>query len=383
MTFNFKLMFTVLSRTFWKTRGTNAQLTPKRVLVILIVFPLYVLIEIINWLCFMLDAVFFPRYRNQAIREPVFIVGVMRSGTTFLHRLMAREETQFTSMKHWEILFAPSIIQKKIFNAFGAVDRLCGSPLRTLISKCETRLFGKLSDIHKFSIFEPEEDEIILLHAFSSLFLVVMFPFVDIFRPYFYFDLKLSSAERARIMQFYKRCVQKHLYVFGKNKQFLSKNPLFCGTVQSLNETFPDAKFICLVRNPLETVPSALSLLTSGFNAVLSPCEQYPLLEGQLEMINHHYHYPQEKLAELPPRRQRVINYQEMVKHPAQTVIDIYKQFGFTMTPALMEMVQREEKKARAYKSKHEYSAEQFGLTREAIVARFEDIFERFGFNKV
>ena len=41
------------------------------------------------------------------------------------------------------------------------------------------------------------------------------------------------------------------------------------------------------------------------------------------------------------------------------------------MTPALMEMVQREEKKARAYKSKHEYSAEQFGLTREAIVARF------------
>jgi hypothetical protein len=176
--------------------------------------------------------------------------------------------------------------------------------------------------------------------------------------------------------------VQKHLYVFGKNKQFLSKNPLFCGTVQSLNETFPDAKFICLVRSPLEAVPSALSLLSSGFNIVLSPCEPYPLLEGQLEMINHHYHYPLEKLAALPPDRQQVINYQELVTHPAQTVIDIYKNLGFAMTPALMEMVRREEEKARAYKSKHEYSPEQFGLTREAIVARYEDIFERFGFNK-
>jgi len=382
MAFNFKLLIKVLYRTFWRTRGTNAQLTPKRMLVIIIVFPLYVLIELINWLGFVLDAVFFSKYCDQEIREPVFIVGVMRSGTTFLHRLMAREETHFTSMKHWEILFAPSIIQKKIFNTIGAVDRFCGSPLSKLISKWETRLFGKLSEIHKFSIFEAEEDEIILLHAFSSLFLVVMFPFVDIFRPYFYFDLNLSNAEKARIMGFYKRCVQKHLYVFGKNKQFLSKNPLFCGTVQSLNETFPDAKFICLVRSPLEAVPSALSLLSSGFNIVLSPCEPYPLLEGQLEMINHHYHYPLEKLAALPPDRQQVINYQELVTHPAQTVIDIYKNLGFAMTPALMEMVRREEEKARAYKSKHEYSPEQFGLTREAIVARYEDIFERFGFNK-
>lgn len=382
MAFNFKLLIKVLYRTFWKTRGTNAQLTPKRLLIILIVFPSYVLIELINWIGLMLDAVFFSSYRSQGIREPVFIVGVMRSGTTFLHRLMARDEAHFTSMKHWEILFAPSIIQKKIFNAIGAADNFFGNPLKKLIDKCETRVFGTLSDIHRFSIFEAEEDEIILLHAFSSLFLVIMFPFVDTFRPYIYFDLKLSSAEKARIMGFYKSCVQKHLYVYGRNKQFLSKNPLFCGTVQSLNETFPDAKFICLVRNPLETVPSALSLLTSGLNIVLSPCEPYPLLDGQLEMLTHHYRYPLEKLAALPPDRQHVIKYHEMVTHPAQAVIDIYNNFGFAMAPAFMETVQREESKARAYKSKHEYSLEQFGLTREAIVARYEDIFDRFGFER-
>ncbi len=128
MAFNFKLLIKVLYRTFWKTRGTNAQLTPKRLLIILIVFPSYVLIELINWIGLMLDAVFFSSYRSQKIREPVFIVGVMRSGTTFLHRLMARDEAHFTSMKHWEILFAPSIIQKKIFNAIGAADHFFWQP---------------------------------------------------------------------------------------------------------------------------------------------------------------------------------------------------------------------------------------------------------------
>lgn len=45
-----------------------------------------------------------------------------------------------------------------------------------------------------------------------------------------------------------------------------------------------------------------------------------------------------------------------------------------------MDILQHEEGKARAYKSKHKYSLEQFGLTREAILAQYEDIFERFCF---
>jgi len=65
---------------------------------------------------------------------------------------------------------------------------------------------------------------------------------------------------------------------------------------------------------------------------------------------------------------------------PAQAVINIYKHLGFEMTPAFMDILQHEEGKARAYKSKHKYSLEQFGLTREAILAQYEDIFERFCF---
>ncbi len=364
MVFHFNLLVTVLCRSFWRTRGTNARLTGKRILVILIMFPLYVLIELGNWLGFVLDEVFFPGYRRQTVCTPVFIVGVQRSGTTFLHRLMDRDTINFTSLKLWEIIFAPSVIQKKLCNAVSYIDSWCGGFLKKLVLKLETRLFHNLADFHKNSFFAAEEDEFILVHIFSSLFLITMFPFADVFRPFIYFDQQISSKRKAAIMGFYKRCVQKHLYVFGKNKFFLSKNPFFSGMIQSLNEIFPDAKFICLVRTPLEAVPSAISLWSTSLHFFLSPVEPIPLFKEQREIISHYYRYPLERLAAMPPERQHVVTYHELVRHPAHTVMDIYNRLNFDLAPSFKEMLQREEEKARAYKSKHEYSLEQFGLDR-------------------
>ena len=39
------------------------------------------------------------------------------------------------------------------------------------------------------------------------------------------FDTDVSPEHRKKIMRFYKKCVQRHLYVFGPEKHFLSKNP--------------------------------------------------------------------------------------------------------------------------------------------------------------
>ena len=304
------------------------------------------------------------------------------SGTTFLHRLLAGDEDQFTSMQFWEILFAPSIIQKKFYKALGAIDALCGSPLYRLISALEKRSVKNLAKIHPVSLFKTEEDGIILLHIFSSAFLVFPLPFLEELWPYLLLDMEMDAQHRAKIMAFYKRCVQSHLYVFGREKRFLSKNPLFSAMVQSLNETFPDAKFICMMRTPFETVPSAISLLTYYLHTFLSPIEPCPFLESQMKMIDCYYRYPLTRLDKMAPDRQQVITYQALITRPAQAVIDIYKSFGFELSPAYNKIIQREEEKARSYKSKHEYSLEKFGLNREQIVTRYKDIFDRFGFEK-
>lgn len=382
MYFNIKLLCTVLYRSFWKTRGTDAQLTPKRIAVILILFPLYVVLELANWIGLCLDKLLFSEAGRLEVRAPVFIIGVQRSGTTFIHRLMDMDKTNFSSMKLWEIMLAPSIVQKKCFNALGALDTALGSPLKKIVLKFEVRLFRGMADYHKNSFFAAEEDEFILVHIFASLFLITLFPFEDVFRPYFMFDQGLDKKTRTAILAFYKRCVQNHLYVFGRDKQFLSKNPFFSGMILSLNETFPDARFICMVRTPWESVPSAISMWSACFNFFISPTSELPLYGAQREIISHYYHYPLRQLPLLPPERQQSATYPDLVSEPARTVSDIYTRFGFTMRPQFMEALQKEQEKARRYESKHAYSLGQFGLSREQMLKDYADIFERYGFER-
>jgi len=381
MSFNFKLLFRILGKSLFATRGTNAQLTPRRICVLLVLSPLYIVIEILNWLGLLLDRLLFPGYRAQKIEKPVFIIGAPRSGTTLLHRLLARDSGQFTSMRFWEVVFAPSITQKKIFRAIGRLDRLVGSPLARLIHAFEQRTLGDYSRIHKIGFFETEEDVYLLFHIFSSAYLAFAFPFAQELWPYFYPDGELSKQEREQIMRFYKACVQRHLYEFGRGRRFLSKNPVFSGMIGCLDATFPDAQFICMVRSPLEVVPSVMSLCRSYYQVFFSPVEPYPLRDTACQMLSLYYRYPPEKLQTLPPQRQQVVSYPVLMADLASTVGDLYHRFGLELTPAYQQILQEESDKSRRYKSSHHYSLEQFGFTREQILQDYRDIFDRFGFD--
>jgi len=349
--------------------------------VILFLFPAYTLLEIANWLGFLLDEIFFRRYRDVEVKEPVFIVGNARSGTTFLQRLLARDEENFTSMKLWEIVFAPSISQKKFWMVLERVDRRLGSPITKQIIRLENRWFKSFGRMHKLSLFEYEEDEFILFHIFSSAWLVFVFPFNDDLWPFMRFDDDLPLKYRMRIMAFYKRCVQCHLFVFGKGRRFLSKNPAFSPKVESVGETFPDAKIICMVRTPFKVIPSVFSMARQLYNSFTSPVEPYPVPEVMYNLITHWYRHPVEKLEECVPERKAVLKYTDLVQNPEHTVVNLYERFGFKMHPRFHQILRQETEKARTYKSRHVYSLEQTGITREQVVSCYKDIFERFSFD--
>ena len=77
----------------------------------------------------------------------------------------------------------------------------------------------------------------------------------------FYYVDERSPRARRRLMRFYKECVRRQLYLNGPAGSHLSKNPTFSGRVESLIETFPDARIVVLMRDPRETIPSLLKLL--------------------------------------------------------------------------------------------------------------------------
>jgi hypothetical protein len=47
-----------------------------------------------------------------------------------------------------------------------------------------------------------------------------------------------------------------------------------------------------------------------------------------------------------------------------------------------MAALQKEQEQARRYESRHSYSLEQFGLSREQMLKEYGEIFDRFGFER-
>lgn len=234
----------------------------KRIVVCILVCPLFLVLLIINNLFLALDFIFFPRFVWQKISDPVFIIAAPRSGTTFLYHSLANNQEHFTAVKLWEIVFAPSIIQKYLIIGLFKLDKFIGAPWKRLILGFENLMIGKLKTIHLIGLNMPEEDEGLLVWNLTTLYFNFFYADSNFFEEFLHFDSSMPEKRKNRIMNRYLRLVQRHNFVFNrKNKRrFVSKNPLMMNKIGALSRIFPEAKILNINRNPKETIPSTIHL---------------------------------------------------------------------------------------------------------------------------
>jgi hypothetical protein len=371
LSINFPLFFRQLGQSIFRSRGTHYRLTAHRAKWLLIIVVMFFISVSYHWFFFFLDAVFFPRFRRQKVSKPLFIIGNFRTGSTLLHRIMAQDTENFVSFKTWEIYLAPSISQRKFFRTILLIDSLLGKPLQRTVTAAEKKMFDS-NRLHKMALREPEEEEGLLIFIWNSFWLHYFFPIPEYFAPYEYFDSLIPAPKRRRIMRFYMRAVQRHLYAHDGGKALLSKNPGFTPKVRSLIETFPDARFIYLVRDPVDTATSKISWFAFWYNLFNSPQEPYPLKDETIEMMKLWYTYPLEVLKTLPRGRALVINYDDFIKNPTATVRRIYRTLGYRLNRRFARILDEETSRARGFKSSRETTAESIGLSKKILHHRFE-----------
>jgi hypothetical protein len=377
MSFNWKDLGRFTRGLLGKVRDPGFRWTPRRVGIFLAFYLFYPLLELTVWAGLLLDEVLFARYRRTAVRQPVFIVGHPRSGTTFLHRLLARDRDRFTTMHAWEILLAPSVVHRRLVDVFRVVDRWLGRRLEKQVAATDAALDEQLV-MQKVGLREPEEDDYLLLHIFSTLTVWLYSGVYDRFDDYARFDRALSEADKGRIMRFYAQCVRRHLFVHGAvDKQYLAKNPALTPKLGALYAQFPDAKVICLLRSPLETIPSYYSFQQHLYRILGDPDEGRAAREPLLDLAGHWYNCAIEWEERAPEGSYVVIRYEDLVDDPERAVAEIYQRLGFEISPAYAEVLHREAIRARRFRSQHVYSLEAMGYDRDAIASDLHEILER------
>jgi hypothetical protein len=365
--FDLILALRLTTKTFSLKKDSLRFPVARRIISAFIILPSFFFLIIFNRIFMLLDWIFFPGFRKLQLKKTAFIIGVPRSATTYLYTILAQDTEHFTCYKLWEIIFAPSIIQKYILLRIIKTDKCVGRPLYHFSLFLDRLFFNKISRLHPFSFSEPEEDEMLLLYAFASMYLTFFFPGVDALDPHFFFDMNISAKKRKKIMLFYKHCVQRHVYVFNRNEEkiYLSKNPCFMPKMVSIAETFPEAKLIYMLRSPLKTIPSTISLNANIYSVFSGMIKENPFANKTSDLIIGWYKTADEAIGKYWSNRNIIIPFKKITGQPQLTVNEIYKFLQLIPGTTIQNLLNEEQQRSENYESEHKYNTNNFIMKNE------------------
>ncbi len=328
-----------------------------------------------------LDHLLFSGFKRTEVREPVFVIGNPRSGTTYLHRLLCMDDERFTYVKLWHTMF-PAITAYRSIERIAAIDAALGGLLGRVVKFVERRAFGGWDDIHAAGFNRAEEEESLFIHSWSTPSMMMFHPFPDQLDELDILD-RMPAHERAGAMRAHRTSVQRHLYAEGSGRQFLSKNVFMCGRLHSLLDTYPDAKFIHIVRHPYEAVASTCSMFSLPWQFhspdidVKSERTQY-----WARLAMRQYRYMLEEQGNVAADQIVTIRYDDLIADPRGTLEHCYRKLGMEMSSSFRDRLRFEAARQREYRSQHAYTLEDFGLTRDQVYEELRDVFEAYGFDR-
>jgi omega-hydroxy-beta-dihydromenaquinone-9 sulfotransferase len=345
-----------------------APLGTRRLVVLLIGFPAFMLLQMLHWLAFLLDEVLFRGYRRVEVKAPLFVTGVPRSGTTFVHRALARDESQFSTFRTWEALFAPAIVERKAIAALAALDRRLGAPLSRWVHGLNSRVTGNLTHIHEVGLQAAEEDYLTLLPAGGCFIAALAFPVSASVWSLGRLP-ELPEAERRVLLDFYHAMLQKHLYTAPPGRRLLSKNAAFGSWLPELATRYPDGRFLVCLREPTAALSSQLSAIEGGLALFGTTAAREVFVEGFRRNLAHVYKTLPTLRDRLGTDRLAVIDQGQLRRAPAETIERALEPLGLSVGEALRAEIAESGHESTDGGRRHRHAALRSGKAFDALAA--------------
>ena len=312
-----------------------------------------------------------PEILARPLKNPVVIVGPMRSGTTRLHRLLASDK-RFAHLRSFETI---SPVPRPEFEAVLAGEAEDFRPkLASRILKVARLANPRTLSIHPTGAFEPEEELGLIAASMYGMKWEAQWHV-----PGYAEWCAGESAVPAY------RHMANLLRLIGWSQQESSLRPWILKTPQhmldlpALLEVFPDARLIFTHRDPRQVVGSAASLAwnqTTIYTDRVSPQETgRQWLDKTDQMIAK----MRSARDAIPRDRMIDVQYEDMEQDWRGTMERVYRFLGLDMEPAVPAMQRYLDRSANLKRNPHRYSLEEFGLSEGEVNERFADYTETYG----
>lgn len=295
------------------------------------------------------------------VSDPIFVLGHWRTGTTYLHELLALDE-QFAY---------PTTFQCFHPLAFMA----CGWWVKPLTSFLIPK--HRPMDNMGMGWEAPQEDEFALLTmGLPTTYRRIAFPnrvarHMDYLHMGHVPPLELERW-KSGLMQFVKYLNYHH------RKPMILKSPPHTGRIKVLLEMFPNAKFVHITRNPLKFIPSTIHLWAAldHANAMQNPTNEHirDFVFTSFERLYQGFNRDQHLLG---PHNLINIRFEDLVSDTETVMRQTYDQLELGDYSRVEKALKARLEKDRSYKkNKHAVSEE---LAKE-IEERCADYIGQFGY---
>ena len=285
--------------------------------------------------------------------SPIFVIGLPRSGTTYLFNLLSLDPC-YRSPLVWEMFF-PFPLTEQGSSEYKKRIRKTNSMLFF-----QKKLISGLDVVHPILSTDPEECLLISPFSLKSLLYSYMARIPS-------YESYLKKADHSSVFIWHSRFLQV-LESTDRPERWLLKDPAHIGRLSEILEIYPDARFIQIHRDPVESIPSICSLIEKTRRPFTREIDKNEIGQKTLS-------YWQEALVKGEKEKNFIsknnfinVKFDDFIANPIEEIKRIYSVLNLNLNKETEEkMVDFTNKFKKGERKTHSYGLSEFGLSKESV----------------
>lgn len=329
-----------------------------------------VLRSLVNRLWMQRDFAAHPEILEEDVDDPIVIIGLPRSGTTKMQRILsALPETDIQKTHLWRMLFPAPFESGPLPDPDPRIAAVAALGFHSDSN-------AELASVHHMAAQEPEEDVLL----FDATFDDWLWPSIYAPSPSYYeWVIRRPTIGNYRYL---KRMYQYLQWQDGgrRGRRWISKNVQHIASLDELVACFPKATIVQCHRDPRQTIPSLAKLTYTLWSDLVSDLDPHFVGSCMLDWwarATDRYLETRDRMGDAL----RIIDlpYERIKADAAGAATEVARAAGIEMDDGKASALREWERSNPQHKhGQNPYSAAQFGLGEDAIAQRFATYIDRF-----